>query len=73
MFVLLALSFTVLPYGWLWVPAIVGIALLPAVFATGWSATQKPAEVSKSQHLNNAIELTYKNLARRCFRWRAFL
>ncbi len=67
MFILLALSFTILPDGWLWALTILGIILLPPIFVSGWSVTQKPPEVSKSQHFNNAIELTYKNVTQGLF------
>jgi cyclic beta-1,2-glucan synthetase len=67
MFILLALSFTMLPDGWLWVLTILGIILLPPLFVSGWSATQKPPEVSNTQHFNNAVQLTYRNITQALF------
>ena len=66
-FILLALSFTVLDEGWLWAITLLAIMLLPSLFDSGWSALQKPSEVSKSQHITNAVEITYKNVSRALF------
>lgn len=66
-FVLLGLSFTVLEEGWLWALTMLSVILLPSLFASGWSALQKPSEVSKSQHINNVIEVTYKNVIQAIF------
>jgi len=67
LFILIALSFTVLEDGWLWAITLLAIVLLPSLFASGWSALHKPSEVSNSQHFANAIEITRKNLGQALF------
>ncbi|HMD81474.1 MAG TPA: hypothetical protein VKE92_09230, partial [Anaerolineales bacterium] len=67
LFILLALSFTVLEEGWLWAITLLAIVLLPSLFASGWSALHKPSEVSKSQHFANAIEIAKKNVGQALF------
>jgi hypothetical protein len=67
LFILLGLAFTILEEGWLWALTMLCIIILPSLFASGWSALQKPSEVSKTQHINNVIDVTTKNVTQAIF------
>lgn len=67
-FILIVLSWTVLPDAWFWFLCLTGIVLVPPLLISLWNAiVRKPPEIEHTQHLNNAFESTYKSFLQSLF------
>jgi cellobiose phosphorylase len=67
-FILVVLSWTVLPKAWFWWLCLTIIVLLPPLIISLWNAImRKPPEIEHTQHLNNAFESTYKSFLQALF------
>jgi cyclic beta-1,2-glucan synthetase len=64
---LFILGWTVLPSGWFWTLSIAVMILLPSVLISAWNATRKPKEIDFTQHINNTIGATNKNINQALF------
>src|SRR5690606_5286599 len=68
LFLLIVLSWTVLPDAWFWLISLTGLVLIPPIVMSFWNALwRKPPEIEQTQHLNNAFESTYKNILQAIF------
>lgn len=68
LFLLIVLSWTVLPDAWFWLISLTAMVLLPPMLISTWNAImRKPPEIEKTQHLHNAFESTYKNILQAVF------
>jgi len=61
------LGWTVLSSSWFWTISITIMIMMPSVLMSFWSATRKPKEIDFTQHLNNAIGATNKNIVQALF------
>lgn len=68
LFVLVLLSWTLLPNAWFWTLILTGIILVPPLLISLWNMLmRKPPEVEQTQHLTNTFEATYKHLLQSLF------
>lgn len=64
---LLLLGWTVLPSPWFWTFAVMGILLIPSLFASTWQVVLKPIDVPFGQHLAATGRSTGQGLTQAAF------
>jgi cyclic beta-1,2-glucan synthetase len=64
---LLLLGWTVLPSGWFWTFAVIGIILIPSLIPSALNVLQKPGDVTVRQHLAAAVRSTGRHFVQAAF------
>ncbi|MDK9699003.1 MAG: cyclic beta 1-2 glucan synthetase [bacterium] len=64
---LLLLGWIVSPSIWFWTLAVLGIVMIPSLFASAFNVLQKPVEMTLAQHLSAVLHLTSRHFAQVVF------